>query len=52
MITTLSPPLVQPSLGETALIQGVAIGSGGYMPVKKQEYLIYECFPSNLLDFK
>lgn len=45
MMTTLSPPLVHPSLGETALIQGVAIGRGGYIPVKKQEYLNYEtCF--------
>lgn len=33
---TCAPPLVQPSLGEIALMHGVAIGKGGYMPVIKK----------------
>lgn len=29
---TVDPPDVQPSLGEIALMHGVATGSGGYKP--------------------
>lgn len=29
---TVEPPDVQPSLGDIALIQGVATGKGGYRP--------------------
>lgn len=32
-IMTVAPPVVQPSLGEIALMQGVATGRGGYRPV-------------------
>lgn len=41
---TVDPPDVQPSLGDIALMQGVATGSGGYRPAVKHDILI------NLID--
>lgn len=37
IIMTVDPPLVHPSLGLMAFIQGVATGSGGYRPTKKKK---------------
>lgn len=36
MMMTVDPPLVQPSLGLMALMQGVATGSGGYKPEREK----------------
>ena len=38
MIITVDPPVVQPSLGEIALMQGTA--DAGYKPVKKDVILV------------
>lgn len=37
---TVEPPDVQPSLGEIALMHGVATGRGGYRPAVQQENLV------------
>lgn len=39
---TVDPPDVQPSLGDMALIQGVATGRGGYRPAVENGKFMYK----------
>lgn len=45
MMMTVAPPVVQPSEGEMALMQGVA-GSGGYRPEGRTRSVSGACIPA------
>ena len=49
---TVEPPVVQPSLGEIALMQGTA--DAGYNPVKYRNYILYisKYFYQNFFEFR